>query len=200
MKRPEPNAPLRPRQRLRVWLACLLLLPVVAQASPVATELAGVGNYHQVSPVLYRSAMPEAQGFDALETTPIRSIVSLRWQADPADPTPESGPRRVHIPIRTWKLTEEHIISFLKLVQDPANQPVLVHCKHGADRTGTMVAAYRIVVQGWSKEAALAEMREDRYGHHWLWKNLRNLIRDLDVERIRNEVGIKAPPAVVPAD
>lgn len=172
-------------------LASLLLsLSPAVLATSTGSRPAGIDNYHQVSPILYRSAMPEEQGFDALETSPIRSIVSLRWEADPADPTPEAGPRRIHIPIRTWKLTEDHIISFLKLVQDPANQPVLVHCKHGADRTGTMVAAYRIVVEGWSKEAALAEMRQPRYGHHWMWKNLRNLIRDLDVERIRSELGI----------
>ncbi len=194
MKQPEPHWLRGIHRWFGGHLLCVLLIaPALVDASAAAAAPDGVSNYHQVSPALYRSAMPGSDGFDALDSTPIRSVVSLRWDADPDDLTPETGPRRLHIPIRTWKLTEDHIVSFLKIVQDPANQPVLVHCKHGADRTGTMVAAYRIVVQGWTKEAALAEMRESRYGHHWMWKNLRNLIRDLDVERVRAAAGITAP-------
>ncbi len=152
----------------------------------------GLSNLYQVSPTLYRGAMPDAAGFDALEEMPIASVLSLRWHADPADATPEDGPRRLHIPIRTWDLEEAHVVEFLQLASDPANQPMLVHCKHGADRTGTMVAAYRIVVQGWSKEEALAEMKTKQFGHHWMWKNLRRFVLNMDVERIRQAAGLGA--------
>lgn len=159
-------------------------------AEPVSAE--GLSNLYQVSPTLYRSAMPEEPGFESLARLNIASVLSLRWDPDPALEPPQSGPRRLHIPIRTWNLDEEHVVAFLKLASDPANQPMLVHCKHGADRTGTMVAVYRIVVQGWSKEDALAEMKSERYGHHWLWSNLRRFIRKMDVERIRQAAGLPA--------
>jgi protein tyrosine phosphatase (PTP) superfamily phosphohydrolase (DUF442 family) len=163
-------------------------------AEPV--DIAGVDNLYRVSPTLYRSAMPEAEGFRALEDSEIASVLSLRWKADPADDTPDDGPRRLHIPIRTWDLEEEHVVEFLRLATDPANQPMLVHCRHGADRTGTMIAAYRVAVQGWSKQQALDEMKTDRYRHHWLWVNLRRFVRDMDVERIRAAAGIEAPRSV----
>ncbi|MDZ4813183.1 MAG: dual specificity protein phosphatase family protein [Pseudomonadota bacterium] len=152
----------------------------------------GLSNLYRVSPTLYRGAMPDTAGFDALEEMPIASVLSLRWQADPADATPEDGPRRLHIPIRTWDLEEAHVVEFLQLASDPANQPMLVHCKHGADRTGTMIAAYRIVVQGWSKEEALAEMKTKQFGHHWMWKNLRRFVLNMDIERIRLSAGLGA--------
>lgn len=161
-------------------------------------QVPGVQNLYQVSPTLYRSAMPNDAGFKALEEMPIASVLSLRWQADPADATPDDGPRRLHIPIRTWNVDEEHVVQFLRLVSDPANQPMLVHCKHGADRTGTMVAVYRIVVQGWSKDDALAEMKTKQYQHHWLWANLRRFIRNMDVERIRQAAGFAALPVEKP--
>ncbi len=165
-------------------------------AEPALAE--GLSNLYQVSPTLYRSAMPDEPGFGSLQQMKIASVLSLRWNPDPVDPNPDIGPRRLHIPIRTWNLDEAHVVEFLKLASDPANQPMLVHCKHGADRTGTMVAAYRIVVQGWSKEEALAEMKEDQYGHHWLWTNLRHFIRNMDVERVRKAAGLADTAAPVP--
>ena len=184
----------------RLLLALLLALTAASGQATEAQPLnvAGVPNLHQVSPVLFRSAMPDAEGFVSIEDTPIRSILSLRWNADPEDATPDDGPLRLHMPIRTWDLEEEHVVEFLKLVTDPANQPMLVHCKHGADRTGTMVAAYRIVVQGWSKNAALAEMKSDEYGHHWIWVNLRRFVRDMDVERIRAAAGLPMATTAAP--
>ena len=73
---------------------------------------------------------------------------------------------------------------------DPNRQPVFVHCMHGSDRTVTMIAAYSIVVQGWSKEAAIAEMCEGGFGYHSMWTGLPKLLRELDVDLIRRELGI----------
>ena len=80
------------------------------------------------------------------------------------------------------------MVKFLKTVTDENVQPVFVHCKHGADRTGTMVAIYRIVVEGWSKEDAIKEMRQGGFGYHEVWKMLPEFIRELNVEEIKKQL------------
>ena len=85
----------------------------------------------------------------------------------------------------SWHLTDEDAIRFLRMVTDPARQPVLVHCRHGADRTGAMVAVYRIVIEGWTKDDALQEMTRGGYGFHPVWNNIVRYVSDLDADAIR---------------
>lgn len=89
------------------------------------------------------------------------------------------------IRFHTWHPEDEDVRRFLKLVRDPDRRPIVVHCKHGADRTGMMLAIYRIVEQGWSKDEAIREMTEGGYGFHEQWQNLVSYLRELDVERFR---------------
>ena len=86
---------------------------------------------------------------------------------------------------------EEDIVRFLRIVTDKNRQPVFVHCLHGADRTGTMCAAYRVVVDGWTKQQAIDEMTKGGYGFHPVWTNLPKLIENLDVEKIKAKAGLK---------
>jgi len=62
---------------------------------------------------------------------------------------------------------------------------VLVHCLHGADRTGTMCAVYRMVVEGWSKEDAIKELTEGGYGFHEVWENMKKWLDTVNVEELR---------------
>ena len=58
---------------------------------------------------------------------------------------------------------------------------MLVHCWHGSDRTGIIVAAYRIIYENWSVAQAEAEFCRDEYGHHEFWyRNLVRLLRSTD--------------------
>ena len=71
------------------------------------------------------------------------------------------------------------------MLRRPENGPFLIHCQHGADRTGLMSAMYRIIEQGWTKEAAIREMIEGGYGYHPMWRNIIRYIEQVDVEKIR---------------
>jgi protein tyrosine/serine phosphatase len=66
--------------------------------------------------------------------------------------------------------TEEEVALFLKTVRDPSAQPVYFHCAHGKDRTGTMAAVYRMEVDGWSADEAIAEMQS--FGYHDIYRDL----------------------------
>ena len=165
-------------------------------ASPVAVN-SGLLNLHRVNSSLYRSAQPTENGFAFLSTSaslanadrPIKTIVSLRAFNDDAPLVPESSALRLEqIRFKTWHPEDEDVIKFLRIATTPALQPVLVHCQHGSDRTGTMVAIYRIAFEGWSKAQATDEMVNGGFGFHPIWQNLLRYINDLDIAAIKAQV------------
>src|SRR5262249_37555174 len=162
----------------------------------------GLPNLYRVTPTLYRSAQPLPKELISLRDQhplepggrPVKTVLSLRAHHDDEHLVPATSPVRYEqIRFKAWHPEDEDIVKFLRIVTTPALQPVLVHCQHGSDRTGTMVAVYRIVVQGWSKEAALREMTQGGYGFHPLWRNLKHYVRKLDVRAIEAEVAKQGP-------
>ena len=165
-------------------------------ASPVTAD-PGLPNLHRVTSSLYRSAQPTDQGFVFLGTQPslanadrpIKTVVSLRDRHDDAPLIPAASTLRLErIQFKTWHPENEDVIKFLRIATTPALQPVLVHCQHGSDRTGTMVAIYRIAFEGWTKTQATDEMIKGRFGYHPMWQNLLRYIEDLDVNAIKAQV------------
>ena len=126
-----------------------------------------------------------------LKALGIQTIVNLRSFHSDRDEIGQTGLGYVHIYMKAWHPEEEDIVRFLRIVTDRKRTPVLVHCHYGADRTGTMVAVYRLAIQGWTKEDTLKEMTEGGYGFHPIWKNLTDWIDGLDIEKIKQKAGIK---------
>jgi protein tyrosine phosphatase (PTP) superfamily phosphohydrolase (DUF442 family) len=158
-------------------------------------EKPGLPNLHQVSDDLYRGAQPEPEGFAELHKMGVKTVVNLRYMHSDRDDIREGGvPKDAfkyeHIRMHAWNAKDEDIVAFLKVMADDGNHPVFVHCQHGADRTGTAVAVYRLAVQGWSVEDALKEMMHGGFGFHEVWGNLLEYLRNLDVERIKREAGL----------
>ena len=165
-------------------------------ASPVAAS-PGLPNLHRVNSSLYRSAQPTKEGFVFLDAQaslanadrPIKTVVSLRAFNDDAPLVPTvSGLRLEQIRFKTWHPEDEDVVKFLRIATTPALQPVLVHCQHGSDRTGTMVAIYRIAFEGWTKAQATDEMINGGFGFHPMWQNLLRYIEELDVNAIKEQV------------
>jgi len=153
-------------------------------------QLKGVPNFHKVTDGLYRSAQPSAEGMMHLKKMGIETIVNLRSFHSDRDEIGDINLAYEHIYMKAWHPEEKEVVRFLQIVTNPRRLPVLVHCQHGADRTGTMIALFRVAVQGWSKEQAIKEMTEGGYGFHGIWKNLVNWINDLDVEKIKKRAGV----------
>ena len=157
-------------------------------AQPVV--LTGAPNLHKVTDDLYRSAQPSTEGMQNLKAFGLKTIISLRaFHSDRAE-IGATGLGYEHIFMKTWHPERDDVVRFLKTATDPQRQPVLVHCQHGADRTGSMVAIYRVAVQGWSMQDAAREMTEGGFGFHEVWVNLIPWLNSLDIESIRQEVGI----------
>jgi protein-tyrosine phosphatase len=75
----------------------------------------------------------------------------------------------------TWAPTPDQIARFLQIVRDPTMRPLYVHCQHGVDRTGAMMAVYRMEEEGWSNPEAYAEM--EYFDAHRIWQDLREFVR-----------------------
>lgn len=174
------------------WAAEVATNRPAAWAEPLALE--GVPNLHRVSSNLYRSAQPTAAGMRSLKQLGVATVVNLRSFNSDRDEIGDTGLRYERIFMKAWHPEYEEIVRFLRIATDAGRGPVLVHCQHGADRTGTMCAVYRIAVQGWSKEEAIREMREGGFGFHEVWSNLPAWIDRLDVPALRREVGITNAP------
>jgi protein tyrosine phosphatase (PTP) superfamily phosphohydrolase (DUF442 family) len=144
----------------------------------------------RVSDRLYRSGQPDLQELLKVKALGIKTVVNLRSCHSDCAMLGSLGLAYEQIPMEPWHPEEEDAVAFLKIVTDPKRTPVLVHCWHGADRTGALVAVYRIAVEGWSKEAAIREMTKGGFGFHRLWVNLPHWIRGLNIDRIRREAGI----------
>jgi protein tyrosine/serine phosphatase len=149
-----------------------------------------VPNLFRVSPRLYRGAQPSAEGMRELQALGVKTVVNLRWLHSDRDEIGALGLGYEHIHMQAWHAEDEDVIRFLRIATDPAKQPVFLHCQHGSDRTGTMIAIYRMAVEGWTVDEAIDEMMRGGYGFHSMWTNLTAYLRELDVERIRREAGI----------
>jgi protein tyrosine/serine phosphatase len=119
-------------------------------------------------------------------------VVNLRSFHSDRKKIGNAGLAYEHIYMKAWHPEEKEIIRFLRLAADESNGPILVHCQHGADRTGMMCAVYRVAVQGWTKDEALKEMTEGKYNFHPIWRNLVSWFKKLDIEKIRKAARISS--------
>jgi protein tyrosine/serine phosphatase len=157
-------------------------------AEPV--EAQGLPNLYQVSDNLYRGARPTTEGIQHLRMLGIRTVVNLEQSNGEQTRVTGAGLAYEHIPMTALFLHDDDVAHFLRVVGDLANAPIFVHCKRGADRTGLMCAVYRIAVQGWTKDDALAEMTQGGFRFNYGYQNIVNYIRDLDVDQLRERAAL----------
>ncbi|QTA87408.1 fused DSP-PTPase phosphatase/NAD kinase-like protein [Desulfonema magnum] len=150
-------------------------------------NIPGLPNLHQVSDSVYRGARPTAEGISHLKKMGIKTVINLRSLHSDQDEIGDTGLAYVHIPMKAWHVKEKDVVKFLQITTNKDCTPVFVHCKHGADRTGVMIAAYRLAVCGWNKQEAISEMTRGGFGYHKIWKNLITFIEKLDIEKIKKK-------------
>lgn len=147
----------------------------------------GLPNLHRVTDELYRGAQPTWEGFRELQALGVKTVINLRYFHDEREPVTNAGLMYEEIPMNTWHAEDEDVVRFLQLLANHDRAPFFIHCHHGSDRAGMLTAAYRIVIQDWSKDEAIEEMAQGGFGFHPMWQNLVEYIRDLDVEKLRQQ-------------
>jgi len=157
-----------------------------AVAAPAAEYIAaphGISNFAEVSPMLFRGAQPSKESYAELKKLGISTIVSFREEQDnnahEQAAVEAQGMRFVSIP---WNAhnnpTDAQMAAFLQVLREHPDQKIYVHCARGADRTGVMVAAYRVALENWTPDKALQEMYEHHFWVH-VFPNLKAYVMEL---------------------
>ena len=146
-------------------------------------------NLYRINDKLFRSSQPIEENLSMLQELGIKTVLSLRAFHSNHALLKNSGIKLIQVKIYTWNIKDKQVVAALRALKAAeSNGPVLLHCQHGADRTGLISAMYRILYQNWSREQALEGLRKGGYGHHSMWKNIPNYLRTVDIEKLRSLV------------
>lgn len=162
---------------------------VSAQSSPESVAMLQrridpvVPNFGVVDSVLSRGGQPKKNGLRALKDAGFKTVINLRDGEDDIDDEREVADNLklnyISIPMSAFKKpSSQQIQQFFNIVNAPENQPVFLHCRQGKDRTGAMVAMYRMAKHGWSPDQAHSEML--RYGFHQIFAGLTKSVYEFD--------------------
>lgn len=179
----------RLRQCGKHSFSCIFII-LVGMATLLAPARAGnlPDNFHRVTPELYRSSQPTAGQMASLEKHGIRTVLNLRqWHSD-RDEAQGTSLILYHVPVNTAAFREAEIIEALRILHRSV-KPTLVHCWHGSDRTGLIIALYRLLFENANKSEVLAELHDPTHGHHEIfYPNITRYIENVDVDILRNKV------------
>jgi uncharacterized protein (TIGR01244 family) len=144
----------------------LAVVSIPAWASQIeAPTPTGIPNFHQVNEHIYRGGQPSDEGLQALAKLGVKTILDLRPADEHSTKAEEqivkaAGMRYVNVPMVGVFAPSDDQVSKVLAVLDSTG-PVFVHCKRGADRTGTVIACYRISHDHWQNQKAMDEAKSD---------------------------------------
>ena len=148
--------------------SCIVLFALAIPAF-ADSPAPGIKNFHQVNEHVYRGAQPTGEGFQYLAKIGVKTVIDLR-EADGRSEAEQgvvtgAGMKYVNVPMTgLTPPTEAEIARILGILEDDSAGAVFVHCKRGADRTGAVIAAYRIDHDHWESTRALSEAKSEGMG------------------------------------
>ncbi len=186
------------------FVVAMLLRPGAAESADAVRI--GVDNFGQINSNYYRGAQPDRGDFNDLKRLGIKTVIDLQEKGERDEP---EWVRTAGMQFFNLRLSSTRPASaaeteyFLKLVNDPANWPVFVHCAGGRHRTGEMTAIYRISHDGWTADKAYQEMKRFKYysfgGHGSLKDHVYGYYRDYQTALQSPGVLTGMQPPTVPA-
>jgi protein tyrosine phosphatase (PTP) superfamily phosphohydrolase (DUF442 family) len=170
--------------QLPVVFTALTLAPTLGAQSPQTKSgkhtvgkhltVEGLPNFGEVTPQLYRGGEPTPEGFQRLAQMGVGIVVDFGTSSRDQEEIEALGMKYVTIPWHCPFPRDEWFAKFLKLIQENPNKKIFAHCRLGDDRTGMMIAAYRMGFEGWNADEAMNEMRQFGFtgAHHFICAGL----------------------------
>lgn len=179
---------------VRIASTCLaVLIWVSAACAQDEAKYKELPNFHRINAILYRGGQPKDNGFERLAAIGIKTVINLRDDDKREDAEEKEvralGMRYFNVPLNNLfgRPSDEQMNRLLSIINAPENQPIFIHCKRGSDRTGTVIAVYRIEHDGWSCEQAKAEAK--RYGMGFWVVGMKDYINDYYRRHATNKAG-----------
>jgi uncharacterized protein (TIGR01244 family) len=170
----------RPIAILIVGIFCSLLT-----AAQVELKYEELPNFHAVNTLIYRGGQPKPGGIKKLADLGIKTVINLRDDDERArleeQEVKAAGLVYYNRPLPRWDGPNDQEIRELLSLLTTSDKPVFVHCKRGADRTGVLIAIYRIEHDGWTSEEAKAEA--NRYGMGFWQRGMKDYIHEYFARR-----------------
>lgn len=184
------------RAFLIVAAVSLLSTAASAQNPTVYPELP---RFQQVNERLYRGGQPRTGGVNRLRELGINTVINLRGTSDRtrAEETEvrAAGLNYFNVALPNWGRPQDaHVRRVLELIAASENGRVFIHCRDGVDRTGLIVAMYRMTREGWTSNDALAEAERDGMRRIQYW--MRDYVEDYGerIAKLGLESALKSPP------
>ena len=166
---------------LRIRNLTLALLLILGAQAAAFGQSADIPNFYQVSPQIFRGGQPAEKGIAELARLGIRTVIDLRGGDGPAVKekalVEKAGMRFIAVDLSNWlRPKTSEIDSIVRMLEAADSQPVFVHCRRGSDRTGTVIAVYRMLHDGWNADQASDEAK--KFGMGWWQVWMKDFIRD----------------------
>ncbi|HET8783965.1 MAG TPA: dual specificity protein phosphatase family protein [Pyrinomonadaceae bacterium] len=175
----------------------LILLSSTALAQD-STTYKDVPRFQQVTENLYRGGQPRQGGINKLRELGINTVINLRGASDRTRAEEKeargAGLNYFNVSLPNWGRPQDTRVSrILELISAPENGRVFIHCKDGVDRTGMIVAMYRMTHDGWTSTQALAEAERLGMRRTQVW--MRDYAEDYGerVHKLGPETALKSP-------
>lgn len=182
-------------KNLLIFPILFLIITTASAQHPAAEKIilqnSKLQNLYKVDEGVYRSEQPSEKDFKALEAFGIKEVLNLRHFHSDNDKAKGTALKLHRLKTHAHAISEKQVIEALRIIKNRKGA-ILIHCRHGSDRTGEVLAMYRIVFQHYTKEEAIAEMREGGFGFHKIYGNIVRLINNADITRIRKELNLPA--------
>ncbi len=174
-------------KRFYFLIFLLVIFSTTYSQDGVDTTKIAIDNFHKVDEGVYRSSQPNEKQFKMLEDAGITEVLNLRRFNSDDNEAKDTSITLYHIPVRASRIGEKQYLEALRIIKNRKGN-IVIHCHHGSDRTGGVIAMYRIVFQGWTKEQAIDELKNGGYGFHSVFKNIPSTINKIDIEAFKKKL------------